>query len=68
MILIGVVLLLLAALIQAQVLPIVLPPLVGADLRPHLLVLLVVAITLIRGLREGAIWAFVGGQIGRAHV
>jgi rod shape-determining protein MreD len=60
---IGLSLMLIATLIQAQVLPIVLPQLIGADLRPHLLVLLVVAITLIVGVREGIIWGFAGGLL-----
>ena len=61
--LLGLVLLAVGAVVQAQVLPIVLPPLVGADLRPHLLVLLVVAVTLVEGVREGAVWAFMGGLL-----
>jgi rod shape-determining protein MreD len=51
-----------AALIQAQVLPIVLPSL-GVDLRPNLLVLMVVAITLLQGVREGVLWGFGGGLL-----
>ena len=57
---IGLAFMALAALIQAQVLPIVLPSL-GADLRPNLLVLLVVAITLLNGVRDGVLWGFFGG-------
>ena len=62
MTLLGLILLALATLIQAQVLPIVLPHL-GADLRPDLLVLLVVAVTLVEGVQEGIIWGFAGGLL-----
>src|SRR5262245_48760407 len=62
MTILGLGLLLIAALIQAQVLPIILPHL-GADLRPDLLVLLVVAITLVEGVQEGLIWGFCGGLL-----
>lgn len=60
--LLGLVLMSLATLIQAQVLPIVLPSL-GVDLRPNLLVLLVVAVTLLEGVRDGVIWGFFGGLL-----
>jgi rod shape-determining protein MreD len=64
MMILGVILLLLATLIQAQVLPIVLPQIVGgADLRPDLLVLLVVAITLVEGVQDGLLWGFGGGLL-----
>ena len=62
MTLVGLALMALATVIQAQVLPIVLPSL-GADLRPNLLVLLVVAITLLQGVREGVRWGFGGGLL-----
>jgi rod shape-determining protein MreD len=62
MIILGMALMGLAVLIQAQVLPIVLPSL-GADLRPTLLVLLVVAVTLLQGVREGVLWGFGGGLL-----
>src|SRR5262249_3933277 len=40
-----------------------LPMLGGVVWQPHLLVLLVVAVTLIEGVRQGAIWAFIGGLL-----
>lgn len=62
MMLLGLGLLLVATLIQAQVLPTVLPHL-AIDLRPDLLVLLIVAITLVEGVQEGIIWGFCGGLL-----
>jgi rod shape-determining protein MreD len=62
MTLLGLGFLLAATLIQAQVLPAVLPHL-GVDLRPDLLVLLVVAITLVEGVQEGVVWGFCGGLL-----
>ncbi len=55
--LVGVGLVWLAALLQATVLPVILPQL----LRPDLVVLLVVAMAIAGSLREAALWAFAGG-------
>ena len=60
---VGLALLIVATIVQAQVLPIMLPALIGADLRPHLILLLVVAVTLVEGMREGVIWGFAGGLL-----
>ena len=59
--LVGVVLVLLAGLLQATVLPVVLPQVVHLDVRPDLLVLLVIAVALAHSLREAVVWGFVGG-------
>lgn len=57
----GLLLAMLAGLVQATVLPIVLPAALHLDVRPDLLVLVIIAVTLAANLREAAIWAFVGG-------
>ncbi|HMA36162.1 MAG TPA: rod shape-determining protein MreD [Chloroflexia bacterium] len=57
----GLVLVVLAGLLQTSVLPVLLPQAVHVDLRPDLLLLLVVAVTLAHSLHEATIWAFAGG-------
>ncbi|HET7077741.1 MAG TPA: rod shape-determining protein MreD [Chloroflexia bacterium] len=61
--LVGLSLVLLAGLVQATVLPILLPQVAHIDVRPDLVILLVVAVTLADGLREAVIWAFCGGLL-----
>jgi rod shape-determining protein MreD len=59
--LVGVALVILAGLVQTSVLPVLLPPVLHLDVRPDLVVLLVVAMALAGSVREAAVWAFVGG-------
>ncbi len=59
--LVGLILVLVAALLQASVLPVILPTVLHLDVRPDLVVLLVIAVAMTAGLREAAIWAFAGG-------
>ncbi|HUS18002.1 MAG TPA: rod shape-determining protein MreD [Chloroflexia bacterium] len=59
--LVGLVLVFLAGLLQTSVLPILLPQVGHLDVRPDLLVLLIVAVTLAGSLRDAAIWAVAGG-------
>src|SRR3954470_9722000 len=61
--LLGLLLLALVALIEASVLPIILPTLLHVNVRPDLLVLLVVAVTLAGSLQDGVIWGFCGGLL-----
>lgn len=58
---IGVTLVLLAGLVQTSVLPVLLPAALHLDVRPDLVVLLVIAMAMAGNLREAAVWAMVGG-------
>lgn len=59
----GLILVTLAGLLQASVLPVLAPQLAHLDVRPDVLVLLIISVTLADNLREATIWAFVGGLL-----
>lgn len=61
--LIGFVLAALIGLLQTTVLPVLLPSLLHVGVRPDLLVLLVVAVTLAGSLQDGVLWGFFGGLL-----
>ncbi len=59
--LVGLLLIAIAGLVQTTMLPVLVPQLVHLDVRPDLMVLLIVAVVLADSLREATIWAFAGG-------
>ena len=61
--LIGFVLAALIGLLQTAVLPVLLPSLLHVGVRPDLLVLLVIAVTLAGSLQDGVLWGFFGGLL-----
>ncbi len=61
--LIGFLLVALVGLLQAAVLPVLLPSLLHTGVRPDLLVLLVIAVTLTGSLQDGVLWGFFGGLL-----
>jgi len=50
-----------AALLQSTVLPAISTPVFSVDVRPSLVLLLVVSWSIVRGGIEGALWGFIGG-------